>query len=61
MLEPDGCTSTAHSVNPVGLIVTARGVELAESGKLADVAPTILALLKIQRPSLVSGHSLLAS
>jgi 2,3-bisphosphoglycerate-independent phosphoglycerate mutase len=59
MLEPDGCTSTAHSLNPVPLIVTARGVGLAESGTLADVAPTILALLKLQQPSLMSGHSLL--
>jgi bisphosphoglycerate-independent phosphoglycerate mutase (AlkP superfamily) len=36
-------------------------VGLAESGTLADVAPTILALLKIQQPSLMSGHSLLTT
>ena len=61
MLEPDGCTSTAHSVNPVPLIVTARGVRLADSGTLADVAPAILALLKIQQPSRMTGQSLLRS
>ncbi|MGH2805126.1 MAG: 2,3-bisphosphoglycerate-independent phosphoglycerate mutase, partial [Thermoleophilaceae bacterium] len=46
MLEPDGSPNTAHSLNPVPVIVTAEGVgELREGGILADVAPTILALM----------------
>ena len=43
MLEPDGSPNTAHSLNPVPLIVTAEGLELRDHGILADVAPTALA------------------
>ena len=43
MLEPDGSPNTAHSLNPVPLIVTCPGVSLrADGGILADVAPTVL-------------------
>ena len=46
MLEPDGSPNTAHSLNPVPLIVTAPGLQLrAGDGILADVAPTVLELL----------------
>jgi 2,3-bisphosphoglycerate-independent phosphoglycerate mutase len=48
MLEPDGSPNTAHSMNPVPLIVTADSGELREGGTLADVAPTILALMGSQ-------------
>ena len=51
MLEPDGSPNTAHSLNPVPLIVTLRGRHAArEGGILADVAPTILDLLGIAQP-----------
>jgi 2,3-bisphosphoglycerate-independent phosphoglycerate mutase len=60
MLEPDGSPNTAHSLNPVPLIVTAEGLALRESGILADVAPTILQLLAIPQPTAMTGHSLLA-
>ena len=50
MLEPDGSPNTAHSLNPVPFIVTADGVELADGGILADVAPTALELLGIEQP-----------
>ena len=40
MLEPDGSPNTAHSLNPVPVIVTAAGLELRKEGILADVAPT---------------------
>jgi 2,3-bisphosphoglycerate-independent phosphoglycerate mutase len=60
MLEPDGSPNTAHSLNPVPLIVTAEGLALRESGILADVAPTILELLAIPQPSAMTGRSLLA-
>ncbi len=61
MLEPDGSPNTAHSLNPVPLIVTADGVaELNDEGILADVAPTILALLEIDQPAEMTGRSLLA-
>ena len=60
MLEPDGSPNTAHSLNPVPLVVTAPGVELRPAGILADVAPTILELLAIPQPPARPGRSLLA-
>ena len=59
MLEPDGSPNTAHSTNPVPVIVTAQGVELDDGGILADVAPTALALLGISQPGEMTGRSLL--
>ena len=59
MLEPDGSPNTAHSLNPVPLIVTVPGLELAESGILADVSPTILEMLGIDQPPEMTGHSLI--
>ena len=59
MLEPDGSPNTAHSLNPVPLIVTESGVTLRSSGVLADVAPTALQLLGIEQPEAMSGRSLL--
>lgn len=59
MQEPDFSPNTAHSCNPVPLIVTAREVMLAPTGSLADVAPTILALLRIDQPIAMTGRSLL--
>ena len=62
MLEPDGSPNTAHSLNPVPLIVTLDGVKLDPApGMLADVAPTVLALLGIQQPAEMTGRSLLVS
>ncbi len=59
MLEADGSPNTAHSMNEVPLIVTARGVSLRERGGiLADVAPTVLELLGIERPREMTGGSL---
>jgi 2,3-bisphosphoglycerate-independent phosphoglycerate mutase len=61
MLEPDGSPNTAHSLNPVPLIVTAEGLALRDGGILADVAPTILELLGIPQPAAMTGKSLLQS
>ena len=60
MLEPDGSPNTAHSLNPVPLIITRAGLDLRERGILADVAPTALALLGIAQPEAMSGRSLIA-
>ncbi len=59
MREPDGSPNTAHTTNPVPFVVTAGGVDLAEGGILADVAPTALALLGIEQPAEMTGRSLL--
>jgi 2,3-bisphosphoglycerate-independent phosphoglycerate mutase len=58
MLEPDGSPNTAHSTNPVPVIVTVDGIPLRQGGILADVAPTALDLLGIPQPEAMTGHSL---
>jgi 2,3-bisphosphoglycerate-independent phosphoglycerate mutase len=60
MLEPDGSPNTAHSLNPVPVVVTVPGLTLRSGGVLADVAPTILELLGIAQPDEMSGRSLLS-
>jgi 2,3-bisphosphoglycerate-independent phosphoglycerate mutase len=59
MLEPDGSPNTAHSLNPVPLVITVDGVRLRGGGILADVAPTVLALLGMEQPAEMTGRSLL--
>jgi 2,3-bisphosphoglycerate-independent phosphoglycerate mutase len=59
MLEPDGSPNTAHSLNPVPLVVTTDVAGLRDGGILADVAPTVLDLLGIDRPDAMSGRSLI--
>jgi 2,3-bisphosphoglycerate-independent phosphoglycerate mutase len=58
MLEPDGSPNTAHSMNPVPLIVTADVGELRSDGILADVAPTVLALMGEEQPVEMTGSPL---
>jgi 2,3-bisphosphoglycerate-independent phosphoglycerate mutase len=59
MLEPDGSPNTAHSLNPVPVIVTVDGAALRDGGALADVAPTLLTMLGVTQPDQMSGRSLL--
>jgi 2,3-bisphosphoglycerate-independent phosphoglycerate mutase len=61
MVDADGSTPfTAHTLDPVPLIVVAFGVSgLADGGILADVAPTLLDLIGIPIPSEWTGRSLL--
>ena len=59
-LEADGISPhTAHSTNPVPLIVTLPGTELEEGGALADLVPTCLWLLGLPRAEGMSGSSLI--
>jgi 2,3-bisphosphoglycerate-independent phosphoglycerate mutase len=58
MLEEDGSPNTAHSMNPVPLIVTAGVGELREGGILADVAPTVLKLMGREPPPEMTGSPL---
>jgi 2,3-bisphosphoglycerate-independent phosphoglycerate mutase len=59
MLEDDGSPNTAHSTNPVPLIVTKPGLTLREQGVLGDVAPTVLELMAIEQPTAMTGTSLM--
>jgi 2,3-bisphosphoglycerate-independent phosphoglycerate mutase len=59
MLEADGVSPhTAHTTNPVPLIATENGLKLREDGELADLAPTILALLGFSQPLQMGGKNL---
>jgi 2,3-bisphosphoglycerate-independent phosphoglycerate mutase len=59
MLEPDGRPNTAHSTNPVPMIVTVEGLRLHDGGVLASIAPTALELIGIDVPAAMTGGSLL--
>jgi 2,3-bisphosphoglycerate-independent phosphoglycerate mutase len=59
MLEPDGSPNTAHSLNPVPLVVTRGAEALRDGGVLADVAPTVLDLLGQPQPEGMKGRTLL--
>ncbi|HEV3376988.1 MAG TPA: 2,3-bisphosphoglycerate-independent phosphoglycerate mutase [Thermoleophilaceae bacterium] len=61
MLEPDGSPNTAHSMNPVPVIVTAEAGPLRKGGILADVAPTLLALMGSGAPPEMSGENLITA
>jgi 2,3-bisphosphoglycerate-independent phosphoglycerate mutase len=62
MLEPDGVSPhTAHTTNPVPLVLTAGAERLREGGELSDLAPTVLALLGVEQPAAMRGKSLLDS
>jgi len=50
---------TAHTTNPVPVIVTKQGIAIREGGILADLAPTLLDLLNIEKPKEMTGNSLI--
>jgi 2,3-bisphosphoglycerate-independent phosphoglycerate mutase len=59
MLEADGASPhTAHTTNPVPLVLTSSEVRLKEGGELSDLAPTVLRLLGLETPSEMTGGSL---
>lgn len=55
----DGKPMTAHTTNPVPVIVTKKGIELRDDGILADLSPTLLHLLKLEKPAEMTGNSLI--
>jgi 2,3-bisphosphoglycerate-independent phosphoglycerate mutase len=59
MLTPDGKVITAHSTNPVPFIVIGEGDVEAREGRLADLAPTMLKILNIDKPEDMTGETLI--
>ena len=55
----EGQPMTAHTTNPVPVIVTKTGLTLATDGILADLAPTMLDLLNVAQPAEMTGKSLI--
>jgi len=58
-INPDGTPNTAHSLNPVPVIVVDDEVKQVKNGTLRDVAPTILDLMGIKQPKEMTGQSLI--
>lgn len=57
-INPDGSPNTAHSLNPVPVVVISDKVKRLKSGTLRDVAPTVLNLLDISAPNEMTGNNL---
>ncbi|MCM3796026.1 MULTISPECIES: 2,3-bisphosphoglycerate-independent phosphoglycerate mutase [Priestia] len=55
----EGNPMTAHTTNPVPVIVTKQGLELREDGILGDLAPTMLTLLEVAQPKEMTGKTLI--
>ena len=55
----DGTPNTAHSLNPVPIVVVSDRVKSVRNGVLADVAPTVLKLMGLQQPAEMTGSVLI--
>ncbi len=58
-VNEDGSPNTAHTTNPVPVWIVDKEITKVNDGKLADVAPTVLSLLGIEKPQTMSGVSLI--
>ena len=58
MINPDGSPHTAHTTNPVPIIMIDKDLKNIEDGVLADLAPTILKLMGVKQPKAMTRHSL---
>ncbi len=59
MINPDGSPNTAHTTNPVPIILVDANLKTIHDGVLGDLAPTILELMGIEKPKVMTGKSLL--
>lgn len=58
MVNPDGSPNTAHTTNPVPIIVVDNEIKHVNDGVLGDIAPTILKMMGIPQPEAMTRHSL---
>ena len=59
MINPDGSPNTAHTTNPVPIILVDKDLKTIHDGVLGDIAPTILDLMGIEKPAVMTCKSLL--
>ncbi len=59
MKNPDGSPNTAHTTNPVPLILMDKDVKSIKDGKLGNIAPTVLKLMGIEQPDLMTEDPLI--
>ena len=57
-VNPDGTPNTAHSLNPVPIVVVSDRVKSVHNGILADVAPTVLKMMGLEQPAEMAGKPL---
>ena len=60
MINPDGSPNTAHTTNPVPIILVDKDLKHVKDGVLGDIAPTILDLMGIEQPAAMTRHSLVS-
>ena len=58
MVNPDGSPNTAHTTNPVPLIVVDKDIKEVKNGVLGDIAPTILHMMGLKQPAAMTQKSL---
>ena len=59
MFNEDGSPNTAHTTNPVPIIIADKGIKNVKDGVLGDVAPTILKLLGVEQPESMTQKPLI--
>ena len=59
MINPDGTPNTQHTTNPVPFILVDKDIKQIKNGVLGDIAPTILKLMGIPQPKVMTQHSLI--
>ena len=59
MINPDGSPNTAHTTNPVPIILIDPELTTIKDGVLGDIAPTILKLIGIEKPDVMTQNSLI--
>lgn len=59
MINPDGTPNTSHTTNPVPVILVDKDLKHIDDGVLGDIAPTILKLMGIEKPAVMTRHSLI--
>ncbi|MDA9056877.1 2,3-bisphosphoglycerate-independent phosphoglycerate mutase [Flavobacteriaceae bacterium] len=59
MINPDGSPNTAHTTNPVPIILIDKELTTIKDGVLGDIAPTILKLIGVEKPDVMTQSSLI--
>ena len=59
MINPDGSPNTAHTTNPVPIILIDKELTSIKDGVLGDIAPTILKLIGVEKPEVMTQNSLI--
>ncbi len=58
MINPDGSPNTAHTTNPVPIILVDKELKTISDGILGDIAPTVLKLMGVEQPDVMTQHPL---